>query len=63
MRHYQDELLARLGSTSQDEQTPLHVAVGLGHQGIARLLLDHGAARDAQNKVSRSMAVSRWARG
>ena len=38
--------------TDETNQTPLHLACELGHEMVAKMLLDHGATLEARNGVS-----------
>lgn len=49
------QCMTRLLSESlllQDDSTPLIVAARRGHAAVVRVLLEHGAAKEARNKVS-----------
>jgi hypothetical protein len=43
-----------------DKETPLHVASFRGHANIARLLLEHGADKDAQDHDIRKREGLLW---
>ena len=52
---YTDEELDELLKLNYHvESTPLHLACGLGHEAVAKLLLEKGAAVDAADNVERT---------